>query len=1155
MKTILILLISLQWVCYAESPFVTIPIKTIKKPASDLIDKDGKQLDAGQAAYKAKKGLDLSTLDPAANRIWTGEKQAVRDDSQFFPSGSQGVTYVSTEGIVPVDTAFIRVKSVERPDQFFRLNISYYQQSEMMRAALMRKLGYLLAPPQLYRDLKVNFKNAAEKKSFLETVQREMSLDLFDRKWIKDEKSTSLVLAISMLEPQQNDYYDFYTGLVPLPQTQEGKDYLSFVNRLRAFRSLLIPMMLVDVPESINRYSPRMSLVTTGFLQLYYRRAQAFEASTYEDLRWIVRRLGQLTEADLREVVRAAQYPKSLEDLVYTKLVYRTVQSMEVFNVRPTVKLNKPNINMTSDDGVVVEGKVVKEYVEGFPQRFSHGDPESWIKDDDIYRVLGVQLKTSGLQTIIDQLNQQLEVLSVEDAANSYKKQLIKDVTNHYKSNPYAPYERKIRAWGGPIASVNVNASRSVTTGTYYGSDSPIQLVDSIQLAGSIGAFAALDGIPAISPLAGANLGYARNYIHVRPLLQIEQSLKDEKWTNLFVPQFMKQMANLIEGKSKKEIKTNKESVLGQSAAQISARVESGLTEDPEAAVDSFDSFFSGLRNGEVFTITDSIATSAYLRVVTSIDMMMGISPLNFMNSISLGVDGSRVILTQTQFTKTSATNMQVFVRKQNSRIRGVEVDANFFLNLMTIRAETKNTDLHTDAFVIDYDTQVSQASADSDDPDVKQHFATREKLKRSMIPLFRNNSTELLYKEFQFQKFAIDHQLKTNEARAKMMMMRNYGFSEDHTVKIQYPRSPDAPELDPKDEEVIVFQHRRGELVGMDILGFALDALNGLLKFAFKDWGGAAPSIANDTQNNPANTPFGKAYWRIMLAETDLTPNGERLPNVGNLQHVWGGWKISKQKLFKLFDEIENQFDQSPVVPYKVFDKAAYALVKQIDFYRITAQLTLLPSAMDNVKNLVLQPDSNQKPGENSFNIFKNLSELLAGKKYRPGDKAMFEDIVTIMGNGNYNAGLVKYADNCRKDYWEKFNSAPPPGNWYNGTNYECLSSWMQKLIDLASEFPSDQREQVRWMTKVVFILDEQIPLPQIMKVLGEKNFIFQVSINGFKTGDEDGDTQAFSITQSNVIGDPDEGLEYINGLVNYYALKTRLSPLELDRSQASFK
>ncbi len=1135
---------------------MTIPTKTIKKPASDLIDKDGNPLDAGQAASKAKKGLDLSTLDPVPNRIWTGEKQSVIDAGQSFPSADSGVTFVSIEGVVPVDTAFIRVKSTENPGQFFRLNISYYQQSEMMRAALMRKLGYLLSPPKLYRDLKVTFKNSAEKKTFLDTVQREMSLDLLDRQWVKNEKSNSLVLSIAMLEPQQNDYYDFYTGLVPLPQTQEGKDYLAFMSRNRAFRSLLIPMMLVDVPESINRYSPRMSLVTTGFLQLYYRRAQAFEDSTYEDLRWIVRRLGQLTEQDLKEVVSMAQYPKSLEQLVYTKLVYRTVQTMEVFNVKPVVKLNKPDLNMTSSDGVVVDGKVMKEYVDGFPQRFSHGDPPSWVKDDDIYRVLGVKLKTSLLQSVLDQLNKQLEILNVEDAAKSYKNDLIKDITSHYKSNPYAPFERKIRAWGGPLASVNVNASRSVTTGTYYGSDSPIQLVDSIQLAGSIGAFVALDGIPKITPLAGANLGYARSYVHVRPLLQIEESLKEEKWSNLFVPRFMKNVATLIEGKEqKKSGQVAKASeTIGQSAAQASASVETGLTEDQGALTDSFDQFFSGLRNGEVFTISDAIATSAYLRAVTSLDMLMGITPFNFMNSISLGVDGSRVILSQVQITKVSGDNLQIYVRKQNARLRGLEFDANFFLNVLNVRAETKKTDLHTDAFVIDYDTEVSQANPESDDPDVKKHFETREKLKRATVQLFRNNSTELLYKDFQFQKFTIDHELKTNEARAKMLMNRQIGFNEDHTVKILYPRNPDAPHLDPKNEEVVIFQHRRGHLVGMDLLGFALDFINGLFKFALKDWSGATPSIANDTDNNPANTPFGKAYWRIMMAEADISPQGEKLPSVGNLQHVWGGWKISKDKLFRLFDEIETQFENAPIVPYKVFDKSAYALVKRIDFYRITAQLTLLPGAMENVKNLILQPDVQFKPKEKSINIFKKLSEVLGGKQ-RPEDKELFEDIVSIMGNGNYMDGLAKYSANCHKDYWEKYNSAPPPGNWYNGTNYECLSSWMQKLIDLSTEYPSDPREQMRWMTKVVFILDEQIPLPQIMRILGEKNYVFQVSINGFKTGDEDGDTQAFSISQSNVVGDPDEGLEYINGLVNYYALKTRISPLELDRSQASFK
>jgi hypothetical protein len=70
-------------------------------------------------------------------------------------------------------------------------------------------------------------------------------------------------------------------------------------------------------------------------------------------------------------------------------------------------------------------------------------------------------------------------------------------------------------------------------------------------------------------------------------------------------------------------------------------------------------------------------------------------------------------------------------------------------------------------------------------------------------------------------------------------------------------------------------------------------------------------------------------------------------------------------------------------------------------------------------------------------------------------------------------------------------------------------------------------------------------------LKLLGEENYIFFVRINGFRAGDEDGDLEYFS----NTLGDPKKNIEYANGLIQMFATKTRISPIELDRSQGSFR
>lgn len=54
----------------------------------------------------------------------------------------------------------------ENPSQYFRLAVSRNTHSAMMRAALLRKIGYYVPSPKFYKNLKVFFKNEKEKNLF-----------------------------------------------------------------------------------------------------------------------------------------------------------------------------------------------------------------------------------------------------------------------------------------------------------------------------------------------------------------------------------------------------------------------------------------------------------------------------------------------------------------------------------------------------------------------------------------------------------------------------------------------------------------------------------------------------------------------------------------------------------------------------------------------------------------------------------------------------------------------------------------------------------------------------------------------------------------------------------------------------------------------------
>ncbi|WP_413288602.1 hypothetical protein [Bdellovibrio sp. HCB337] len=1119
MRTLFVLLTLLvSQFAFAES--ISIPLKVVKKPASDLVS-NGAVLEVGQAATMAKQGQDLSILNPQENKMWQNQKYGMTDATQ---PREVAVRYQSSEAQLPF-TFMARVQSGTNPEVFYRLSLSRMTHTTLMRAALMKKLGYYVPTPQYSKNLRVYFKSEEEKADFLRMAQETMISDFESRGWVteNDTKNHSLVFSDAMLEPATNDYFDIQWGYAPDPNDPSQVSVVQRFSRYRAYRALIIPFSLVDLPESVNRFSAKFASVLSGHIVITHPAAESFSACSYEDAKWLVRRLNQFTEQDFRDIVKAGAFPQELEELIYAKLLYRANNAMELFGLSTPWKL--PSLKINSASGLVKDGKVTREMVPGYPQRFAHGDRESPFKDGDFERYLGIRGRTAAIMTAMNHINEKLDILSVGDLVLKRRLDVQNKIIEHISKNPEKPLYQNVEAWGGPVGGFNMAATRSVSTGTYYGSQAAIQLVDNMSVAARLGFFMALDGVPNVTPMGGANIMVQRDYTHVRPLLSITEGTKVE-WKNLIIPKYMRSLTNVL---SKEK------------------------NEDGKFAIDAM---LGELREGEVFTVTDSVTLAGYAQISASIDVLLGITPLSFMNTVSVGADGARVILRQTSFMRT-ADGVQVYVREQSSKIFGLSFDVNYFINVMNIRASTNTTDLHTDTFVIDYNPALGEYvdEGQTDQQFVKDFIETRDNLRPALIALFRGNDPEILYSRFQYKKFEIDHELKTKEVRSKFLAMRMDSFNEDHLLKITYPASPDAPELNPKDEQVILFSNKRGTLVGRDLLGFATDWIQGIIN---KKWGNAKVDLGNGEDPNPANTPFGKAYWRIVNTETDLTPKGETYPNVAILQHVWGGWHLNSKKFMKLIDEIQGQFKNTPLAPYRLIEPEAFANTTAINFYRVTAQLSVLPGGLDKIRDLLVQPDSVGKPAPKP-NIIERILHKLSIKDGRPpraGDKEFFEDLLKIIGNGDLEKGRMLYEVECKN------NKAPPAGasgsvrgddttTWLHGTRYECLENWTKKLINLSAEYPTLKSQQARWTSEVLYILDEQIPLPQLLKYLGEENYVFVVRINGFREGDEDGDLEYFS----NTLGDPKTNIEYANGLISMFATKTRISPIELDRSQAGFR
>lgn len=1116
-----------------ETGSVAIPLKVIKKPAADLLGSNGSVLDVGEAAELAEKGYDLSLLNPQDNRLWQNKKYDGQEGLRgHYPAPEVGVRYLSTEAKnVDVFTHLSRVSAQDKPEVYYRLTLSRRSHNTLMRATLLRKLGYYLYNPIYYPKLRIYFENEEAKEDYIREVDSNAVVtNMREDKWIleDDKKNHSLLVADVMLEIPSPDYYDIANGTAPHPRNPEAVPALQRLSRYRAFRALVLPYVLLDIPESINRFSPKLCSIMAGHVVMMYPYAPSFEATSPEDVRWILRRMLSLTEQDYREIVAAGKFPAELNELIYAKIIYRLRNAGECFDLNSDFKFKLPNLEINSPSGLVQKGKVTREHVPGYPIRFAHGDREAPIKDGDFMRYLkDIHSVTAVMATAIGEINKKLQVLKFEDIMTKRQQTIRNRIIQHVKTKPNEPLYQKVEAWGGMVGGFNVSTNRVVATGTYYDSSAPIQLVDNMSISASVGPMYTIDGVQNWTPMFGANVSVMRDYTHVRPVNSMEDATNVE-WKQLFVPGFMNKLGDILLDEKRK--------------------VKEG---DQEIEAFALDVFMSELRPGEVFTITDSVITSAYAQMMSSFDVLLGLKPLNFMNTISFGADASRVILRQTSFMKTPR-GIQVFVRHQNGKVFGLTFDVNYFINLLRVRAQTQDTDLKSDVFVIDYSRILSEgSSARADAGKAKELEETRKALRPALWNLFKHNDAGQLYENFEHKKFNIEHNFKTKELNTKILFWRSNQFSEDHWATIKYPKSKEAPELNPDDEKVLLFSHKKGQLVGRDLLGLGIETLEATINRKSK----VPINLGSFEDPNPANTPFGKAYWRLVNTEADLSPKGERFPNVALLSHVWGGWKMKREEFLKLLDQISDQFKETKIGSYRLIEKEAFLNVKSIDFFRVTAMLSVLPSGVSKIRDLINQPGAVGKPQEKHkylAGLFQKLSKKL-GQGARPQEKEMYKEILTILGNGDYKKGEDHYLWACKEHYrGSNGDGQVPPGFWRNGNNYECLIPWMDRLMKLSAKYPiADETQQVRWMTEVLYILDEYIPIAQILKYLGEPNYIFTIRINGFRTGDEDGDLEYFS----NTMGDPPKNIDYANGLFQMYANKTGITPIELDRTMGGFK
>jgi hypothetical protein len=1039
-----LLLTALPLQLHAESKAIAtsaIALKNTENPAIDLLE-NGQPVDADRAADMRKAGIDLSTLTPAQSDVWSDTKlSAIEMSGSAYPTEPVTVNYTAMVPLNPEGWMRTQVQAIGSDGQMrdYRMLMSLNAHQALMRAALLRKLGYPVQSPKWYRQLRVRFKSEAEKNTFVGQISVQAGL-VDHKRWVLSEDKTKneILLQDVMLEPS--------TIIVPT-SFYMGSISATHVKGRRTLRSLLVPFALVDVPESVNMYAWEPAQILNENLVFTHKYADAFDETTLDDVRWVSERIGRLTREDFREIVAAGQYPADIEAIIFEKTLSRRNKLLAYAGVSKRVAEANFAVNLTLTTGSVREGKVTKELYDGYALRFTHGDPESPLKTDDIVRFVKIEATSSMIHQMASLVNDKLELFPMDKLLQKRSENLYSNFLNYVKSNPTKPYVQPISTWGGPVGGISLNASRSIVTGSYYGdqsSDFRVSLVDQVSAGARVGYFLGVDGYPKVIPGFGANLQVIRSYVHVRPIPSMQAASK-HNWNELFVPKFMRGLSKMLE----------------PSTAEKAEDRQKDMT-------DNVTKFLDELKENETFTVTDTLAIGENASFTIPITTLLGLDPVSYAATISLGASANQVVLRRTTFTRENGL-IKIYLQNIQSQMAGVQLDVNLWMNIMRLSYQHKWGQAQTRAYHLE--------EKPSDEAKLRKTIL-------AMKGILSSNNSELL--EANFNPYNLDHRTKSEISQGKFLFWQWTNIEEWHRVKVQPPKDPEK-NFDPKKFERTLFSHRILERTGKNYYTFLGDVLDGLVQNSsfFKPG-----LLSGGGGSNPKDSFFGNARWATTSTEAEVTKGRESAP-VTTVENFWAGWDLSKAELFKTIDGIDRRL-KGLGLGLPLVDRDAFNDMRRLQLYEIRTTFIIYEAGMDKIRGKFLAK------GGSKGSAFQRA---LGWDEYSGRDKEIVEKMLIPM------YGKQRFDDYCYMQANRGEADRSTATSW-KAVDYDCLMPWMWKILSLRHSYPTNREERVKWATRFMTLLERNVDLSKLIEYVGKENMFYQVKISGFRTRDENGDT-----------------------------------------------
>ncbi len=251
-------------------------------PAQDLIYR-GERIDGSQALQLKRDGVDLSELSPRKSRLYVGRKLEASNQSELGYPDENEVLRLRDYKTSPTEIFRARVSGAGKD---FTLTGSLDNHTNILRATILRSMGYDVDVPRYYPSLTLSFESKSEAEEFINKLGEQTLTDR-DR-WIAQKLTDTTVEFKGLtLEPANLRNVNIYLPVMSRSR-QESR---------RVFRALLALYVVSDFPQKANSASWTKGREFNGSLIFNHPYASAFSNVTIDDLRWSLRKLSDLTKS------------------------------------------------------------------------------------------------------------------------------------------------------------------------------------------------------------------------------------------------------------------------------------------------------------------------------------------------------------------------------------------------------------------------------------------------------------------------------------------------------------------------------------------------------------------------------------------------------------------------------------------------------------------------------------------------------------------------------------------------------------------------------------------------------------------------------------------------------------------------------------------